>query len=228
MTATTRAEHALPQCPDCGCQLSGGTIKRTREVIELPVVPVTVTEHIYIERRCPQCGRRCVPMADLAGVVVGRSRLGLGLVSLIATLREDGRLPFATIQWYLQTCHGLHLSRGGLVGAVQMVARQAKAVVATVQTVIHADETGWRQNGRNGYIWTFSTPTHRYFVRGSRAKSMLTAALGDEFAGVLVSDFYALYTSYEGMHQYCWAHLLRDIHQLTIEHPQDAAVQGWA
>ena len=35
------------------------------------------------------------------GVVVGQQRLGIGLVSLIATLREAGRLPVRTIQWYL-------------------------------------------------------------------------------------------------------------------------------
>ncbi len=28
-----------------------------------------------------------------------------------------------------------------------------------------ADETGWRQHGANGYVWTFSTPTERYFLR---------------------------------------------------------------
>ena len=47
-------------------------------------------------------------------------------------------------------------------------------------------------------------------------------------AGVLVSDFYGAYTSYEGMHQYCWAHLLRDIQDLAALHPADAGVQGWA
>ncbi len=107
-------------------------------------------------------------------------------------------------------------------------------VVAEIQAairaspVVHADETGLRENGHNGYVWTFSTPDQRYFVRGSRAKTMLETALGNEFAGVLVSDFYGVYTSYEGLHQYCWAHLLRDIHDLTAEHPHDAAVRGWA
>ncbi len=38
--------------------------------------------------------------------------------------------------------------------------------------------------------------------------------LGTEFAGVLVSDFYAAYHRYDGPKQRCWAHLLRDIHDL--------------
>jgi transposase len=231
---TRRQVHALATCPDCGAPLAGGTVKRTREVIEVPRAPVVVTEHVYLERRCPDCRRRCVPPPELGGVVVGQSRFGIGLVSLITCLREEARLPFAVIQRLLRTLHGLEVSVGGLVGAVGQVAARGEPVVAGIQTairaspVVHVDETGWRENGRNGYAWTFSTPSERCFVRGSRAKSVLVEAMGETFAGVLVSDFYAAYTNYDGRHQYCWAHLLRDIHDLVGQHPRAAGVQGWA
>lgn len=234
MRATGRQVHALAQCPACGAPLAGGSIKRTREVLELPISPVVVTEHVYLERRCPDCGRRCVPPPALTGVVCGQRRLGHGLLSLIAVLREEARLPFATIQSLLGTVHGVHLSVGALVDAVRQVATCAEPVVAEVQAairaspVVHADETGWREDGRNGYVWTFSTPTARLFLRGSRAREMLRRGLGDAFGGVLVSDFYGVYTSDEGLHQFCWAHLLRDVRDVAAEHPQDAAVQGWA
>jgi hypothetical protein len=54
------------------------------------------------------------------------------------------------------------------------------------------------------------------------------AAFGADFAGVLVTDFYAAYDHYLGPHQRCWAHLLRDIHHLLERHPQDTALQAWA
>jgi len=38
----------------------------------------------------------------LGEVVIGKQRFGLGLMSLIATMREEARLPVATIQWYSQ------------------------------------------------------------------------------------------------------------------------------
>lgn len=38
-------------------------------------------------------------------------------------------------------------------------------------------------------------------MRGSRERAVLEATTGDGYAGVLVSDFYAVYTSYEGCHQ---------------------------
>ena len=234
MTATARQVHALASCPDCGAPLAGGTVKRTREVIEVPPAPVVVTEHIYLERRCPDCRHRCVPPPDLDGVVVGQSRLGIRLVSLITLLREEARLPFAVIQRLLRTVHGLELSVGALVGAIGQVATRAEPVVAGIREriraspVVHADETGWREDGHNGYAWTFSTPDYRYFVRGSRAKTNLTEALSDTFGGVLVSDFYAASTNDDGRHQYCWAHLLRDVHDLVGQHPRAAGVRGWA
>ena len=58
-------------------------------------------------------------------------------------------------------------------------------------------------------------PEVRYFLRrGSRGSKVVEEVLGDEFDGVLVSDFYGAYNVHQGLHQRCWTHLLRDIHQL--------------
>jgi hypothetical protein len=149
------------------------------------VAPATVTAHAFVERRCPGCGHWAVPPAELTGVVVGQGRLGIGLVNLIATPREEARVPIATIQWYPRTWHGL--DRG--VGAGATVATVAAPVVKQSQAdiraspAVHANATGWREHGRNGCAWTFSTPTHRYFVRGGRDQSVLATALGDDGAG---------------------------------------------
>ena len=112
LTPTQRVEQVMEQCPDCGTQLSGGWTQRTREVIDLPRVPVEVAERVYIARTCPQCQRCCTPTAQLGGMVLDQQRLGVNLVSLIAALREEARLPFRTSQWYLETVHGLRLSLG--------------------------------------------------------------------------------------------------------------------
>ena len=234
MTPTQRVEHVVAECPDCGTQLSGGWTQRTREIIDLPQVPVQITEHAYIARTCPRCQHCCVPPAQLDGVVMGRQRLGINVISLIAALREEARLPFRTIQWYLGAVHGLHLSLGAIVDATQRVARQAQAVMADIverirgSPVVHADETGWREGGHNGYVWTFSTPTQRYFLRRGRGKAVVDEVLGEEFAGVLVSDFYAAYHHYDGPKQRCWAHLLRDIHDVRALYPDDAPLVQWA
>ena len=234
MTPTRRVEHAMDHCPDCGTQLSGGWTHRTREVIDLPQVPVEVTEHVYMARICPGCRRRCLPPTQLDGVVMGQQRLGVNLISLIATLREEARLPIGVIRKYLRIVHGLHVSKGAIVDAVHRTAQQGQAKVASIlaqiraSPVVHADETGWREDGHNGYVWTFSTPDARYFLRRGRGKAVVDEALGDAFSGVLVSDFYAAYHHYNGPKQRCWAHLLRDIHDLRARYPDDAPLAQWA
>jgi transposase len=234
MRPTARHVHALAHCPHCGTALCGGTIKRTREVLEVVPAPVVVTEHVYLERRCPHCGGRWLPGAELQGVVIGQGRLGVGLLSLIAVLREELRLPIGAIQWYLAAVHQVRLSVGGIVGALHTVAARAAPVVAGLQAairaspVLHVDETGWREAGANGYVWTFSTARERTFVRGSRERAVLEREVGEDYGGVLVSDFYAAYTTYAGRHQYCWAHLLRDVDDLGAQHREDAALRGWA
>ncbi len=234
MTPTHRVEHVVEQCPDCGTHLSGGWAQRTREVIDLPQVPAQVTEHVYLARTCPQCRRCCVPKAQLDGVVMGKQRLGVNVISLIAALREEARLPLRTIQWYLDTVHGLRLSLGAIVNATRTVAGKAQTELAGIlervrgSPVVHADETGWREDGHNGYVWTFSTSDQRYFLRRGRGKAVVDEVLGKEFAGMLVSDFYAAYHHYDGPKQRCWAHLLRDIHDLRVLYPDDRSLAQWA
>ena len=125
-----------------------------------------------------------------------------------------------SIQWYLRTVHQVTVSVGAINDMIHRVARLARPLVAAMlgrirgSPVVHADETGWRQDGANGYVWTFSTPTERYFVRRGRGKAVVDEVLGESFTGVLVSDFYAAYNHYLGLKQRCWVHLLRDIHEL--------------
>jgi hypothetical protein len=199
---TTRIIHAVDTCPTCGLALTGGSVKRTREVSEVPLVPAVVTEHVHRERCCPHCHTRHMPAVDLAGQVVGKQRFGVGLVSLIATLREEARLPIATIRCgrplgSMATFHALSVSAGAIVGAIHQVAHAGTTAVAAIREEIRGspvapgDETGWREDGENGSIWTFCTPSAQYFVRGSRSAAMVETVLGEEFAGVLVSDFYA-------------------------------------
>ena len=94
--------------------------------------------------------------------------------------------------------------------------------------VVHADETGGWEDGHNGYVWTFSTPTERYFLRRGRGKEVVDEALGDSFSGVLVRDFYDVYHHYDGPKQRCWDHLLRDIHDQRTLYPHDEQPARWA
>ena len=159
------------------------------------------------------------------------------LVGVIAYLRTRLRLPYREIQEYLRTMHGIEISAGELVAVLQQMKRELEPALCAlrrevrVSPILHADETGWREDGRNGYIWTLSTPgpkgTRYYEYDRSRASKVVERLLGKEFYGVLVTDFYAAYNVYLGRHQRCWAHLLRDLHRLQEEHSHEDEVLRW-
>jgi hypothetical protein len=240
---TRTVEHAYARCPDCQYRLRGRSLAYRRQVVELPEpAPVEVIEQQVLKRYCPKCHRWQRPTLDLAatGQVLGQGRLGTRLIALIAYLRHTLRLPWALIQQDLATRHGCRLSQGALVGVLRQLQRAPATQAAVAQLkqairaspVLHADETGWREDGVNGFLWSFATAgpgAVRYYTYDrSRGQSVPRRVLGHAFRGHLVSDFYGGYNAYAGPHQRCWVHLLRDLHALKEDHADTPAVVAWA
>ena len=242
-TPTRMERHALERCPTCAYRLTGESVDYIREVIELPPpVPVEVTAHQVIKRYCPHCQRWHSPHLDLSAQVSGQGRIGHGIASLVAYLRTTLRLPIRSIQDYLQTRHRLHLSSGELVALLDQVREAAADTLAGLQKalrqspVLHADETGWRQDGQNGYVWTFATAGEqpiRYYEhdptrRQAVVQRIVGPAEGERATACLVSDFYCGYNDYAGPQQRCWVHLLRDLHDLKVDYADRDDVRAWA
>jgi len=236
----TRYErHALERCPECDYRLSGESVDYTREVVELPPPPaVEVTEHQVIKRWCPHCRKWRSPQLDLSGQVIGHGRIGVRIASLVAHLRTELRMPVRAIQALLETLHGLQLSTGEIVALTHQVRRELEPAVKELKAsfenspIVHGDETGWRENGQNGFIWGFATPGpdgSQYFeFARSRGHAIPRGILGSAFRGYLVSDFYAAYNLLSCGHQRCWVHLLRDLHGLKEAHAENEEVMAWA
>src|SRR5437588_10105862 len=72
-------------------------------------------------------------------------------------------------------------------------------------------------------------PLIRYYeYHHSRGGDVVKQLIGEDYQGVLGSDFYAGYNIHHGLHQRCWVHFLRDIHDLKKLHPQDEVLFTWA
>ncbi|MBA4185367.1 MAG: IS66 family transposase [Acidobacteria bacterium] len=95
--------------------------------------------------------------------------------------------------------------------------------------VKHADETGWRTNGGNGYAWYFgSAQVSVYLFRQTRSGKVVEEVFGKEqLSGVLVVDQYAGYNQVPCSIQYCYAHLLRKQEDLAKEFPKSREIQSY-
>jgi transposase len=231
---TEEVVHACDTCPDCGRTLSGGTQYSRRQIIELPPITVRIIDHIVQARYCGVCQRRQVPSVDLSEQAVGQSRFGQGVHALVAYLRQVGRLPIRTIAAVLSALCNLKISMGEVTRMLAAVAQLGKSAYADLQKqlkksdYVHGDETGWREDGQNGYLWSFSTPSVCFFTYPkTRAGHVVTDVLGSDYPGILSSDFYAAYNVHMGLHQRCWSHLLRDVRELKRKFPIPSLVE-WA
>lgn len=225
-TPTEKVVHVCKACPDCGRTLTGGSVRSRRQILELPEIAVRVIEHLFTERYCGVCQKRCTPQIDLSEQAVGQSRFGPRVHSLVAYLRQVCRLPVSAIASLLSAFCRLKVSEGEVVALLATVAKLGKSAYEALQlrltqsSYVHGDETGWREAGHNGYLWSFSTPDTCYFTYpGTRASHVVTDVLGERYQGILVSDFYAGYNAHFGLHQRCWVHLLRDVHKLKEQFP---------
>jgi transposase len=236
LAATEAVFHAVECCPDCGRKLSGGTLKWKHQVVDVPATPIKVTDHLFIERRCGMCGKRYTPDASdvLGELVVGKKSIGISLMSLIAYLKIACRVPVGLIRQLLISLYGLNVSKGEICEILHEVARMGRDEYAGLldkvrgSPVVHGDETGWREDGVNGYVWSFSTPLVRFFTYNhSRASSVVEKVLGKKFTGALVSDFYGAYNIYEGIKQRCWVHFVRDLKALAQKYEANASVAAW-
>lgn len=234
--ATRWETHATESCPQCGEILNGGWIVRRVQVIDLaPVAPLEITEHRILRRQCPRCGRRVLPQpVGLDAGRIGRCRFGPRLIAAIATMRSVERLPIRVIQERLRREYGLVISQGGIVGLLQRMAAAGKATYEQIQQevraspVVHADETGWRENGQHTTVWSVSTSRQVYIAHGRRTNEAIDGILGADFGGTIVADCYAAYDHFDGPKQRCWAHLVRDLKALLAEHGEEDETVAWA
>ena len=81
-------------------------------------------------------------------MVLGQQRLGVKVLSLIATRREEGRLPIRSVQWYLDTVHQLRLSVGAIVSAIHRTAQRAQPAVAAILDRIRGSPVVPRRRNR--------------------------------------------------------------------------------
>lgn len=218
-------EHDVPLdcCPFCGGQVDPTGEHEDVYVEDIPEPKVEIhrfRRHVY---QCRGCQKRLKGRGDLdvpGGTVGDRIKL------LTVFSRAFLGISLGKTTTLLSELYGLSLSRAGALGHLRWfhtrfhpVVRQLLELLKT-SSVVHADETGWRINGKNVWCWLFANPRIAVFlIDRSRSRSVFESALGTSLPGVLVSDFYAAYNKIDCKKQRCLTHLLRELAKLREELP---------
>lgn len=189
-------------CPYCGGVLE------YKETIWRSVVDVFLNKAKKLLYKCEI--KRCVACNKTVSdkpPVLPRNKYGNNLIVNSCIMHYFHGMPLKR----LENLWGKEVVNGNLIKIFHRLANMWKPAIVKLREeyrkypVKHADETGWRTDGRSGYSWLFCTDNISIFnfkeTRSSRvAKEVLGA---EELPGVLVVDRYGVYNKSPCELQYC-------------------------
>ena len=207
-------EQTLKKCPDCNERLSAS--QEIVEHVQEDIVPARVQVTCYKKHRyyCKCCEKLIT--APYATDEIPNSYLGPVVLIQAVILKYHHALPFNKIAEAFDGLCGLKVSEGGLAQALQRVSEWLKVEESEILKAIrisphiYMDETGWKINGSKHWLWAaVNEKLAHYRVAASRGAKVAKEMIGNDYKGVIGTDFYAAYNRLPGKKQRCLVHLLR-------------------
>ena len=163
-TEVCRAEA----CPDCGSPLNLCSDIRHRYVEDIPNdINVEVVRYAIHRDWCPTFRKTVEPTVTDA---LPKSMIGNRLLAMSAWLHYALGTTLSQILSVFNFHLQFEITSGGLIHMWHRLAEilgpwyeeVAGQLIATA--VLHADETGWRVNGKTHWLWCFASQTETLFI----------------------------------------------------------------
>jgi transposase len=207
-------EVILPACPECGTPLGDPTETVAHYVEDIrPSIPY-VTKINTNRYYCLHCKKIVSAQSSDA---MPQCRLGLRVTLLAAYMKYELHLPLDKIRKNLEICFGLKTTTATIHNHIKLLSSYYKGEYDRIRDhireseAVNVDETGWRINGVNNWLWVFVTEDAAFFkIDRRRSGDVPIEVLGEDFDDVVISDFFSAYNRLTCRKQKCWVHFLRD------------------
>ena len=210
----------LKRCPICG----GGDLTECKEkeehIQEDIILPqVKVTKYIRHHYYCKGCKK---VVSGKGKEEIPNSYIGPGAKALASFLRYGIKISTRDVQRIFRDLFNLKIVPSSIPGFNNQLRVRALPIYQGIQDKIkrarscNADETGWRLDGKNHWLWSFSNHKASLFhIDKSRGQKVVKKILGDKYNGVLISDFLSAYNKIQAKaKQRCIIHLERDLEKV--------------
>lgn len=228
--------HRLGTCP-CGlCQ--GRSLRdlpvvgyEKRQVFEVPVKLLEVTEHRAEIKRCPVSGR--LVTAAFPESIEAPAQYGPRFRGLMIYFNNRQFIPYDRLTEVSEDVFGQPLSEATVVRANQRVYRNLAPFEQEVKgllpqaALVHADESGLRVAGKLHWLHVVCTPWLTFYgVHGQRGRDAMDELdILPHCHGWMLHDHLKAYFTYQDcLHALCNEHHLREL-KFLYEEQQEAWAQ---
>jgi hypothetical protein len=211
-------------CPHCGCDALAPCADIKEHLQEdIVLQPKTfVTNFKHRQAFCPRCDRPVVQAApgELLNCEIGPTTRAAAIF-----LRYGMRLSYRKVRELFEVFFGMPFVPASALGFDRRATAKGEPMYEDLReklshaTMAFADETHWRQDGQNAFVWYGGNQDLAVFhIATSRAGAVATELLGENFDGALVTDGYAAYNAVNAQtRQSCLAHLIRKAKEIAQE-----------
>jgi len=222
-------QHEVHTCGQCAADLKtvGAERYEKRQVFDVPVVRIEVTEHQAEIKRCPECGE------EVRGVfpqhVTQAVQYGPRIKAQASYLNNYQYIPLARTCEVFEDFYGhrpseafVLQSNASLVERIEPSLRAIKEQVSAAE-VAHFDESGLRVVGELHWLHVASTRRLTYydFHKKRGQEGMQAIGILPGFAGTAVHDHWKSYFTFENCkHALCNAHHLRELQFVIDQYEQ--------
>ncbi|MFH1593189.1 MAG: IS66 family transposase [Candidatus Omnitrophota bacterium] len=224
-------EVKLSKCPECGSnnikEYKNKIEEHIQEDIVLPKLETTLfRKHLYYCKKCQKA------VHGKGGNELSGSYIGPTAKAFAVFLKYGIKISDRDIQCISEKLFNLKIVPSSIVGFRDQLKREALPAYEALKEslkkgkFIHADETGWKIDGDNAWVWKFSNKkiciTHTDMSRGQK---VVDDILGDKYDGVLISDSLSAYNKIAAKaKQRCLVHILRDLKKVIAYWRDDPEV----
>ncbi|MBD3322036.1 MAG: IS66 family transposase [Chitinivibrionales bacterium] len=202
-------EHQLDTCPISGKKLGNPIGYRIKTIIDFPDKPIKTIEHRFMKYISPETGEIIEAEDNLPNNIYGKNLQNIVVMlknltnshdKIMDFIRELGAPSFSS-----RTVQNI---AARYICALDPIQKDILAKLKK-ESYLHSDETGFRKDGKNGYVWGIFTKTKAIFLAAQSRAAIWFKKLIKGFKGVIIVDGYGGYDYYP-LKQRCWAHLMRE------------------
>lgn len=215
----------VDKCPQChGTNLSENVQEiRTRIVEDIPSIKPQITKYFIERRYCRSCKKMVESNFSEA---FAKCRIGIKAMLTIVYFKNGLRVPINGIRKIMKDVFNFRISEGEICLILKFVANAFGPYYCQMIEDLKAaparyiDETSWRIDGNNSWLWAFITKYESVFhIAEKRDHHVPLGILGTEYNGVDIHDRYSAYDTLarktKKVQQVCWAHIINDAKELA-------------